>query len=90
VYINGLETASRTGLPALAYDAAAIPVTIGSDLAANVSSSRFYGRIDDIALCNRALTRNEIFDIYNADIAGRHVSRPYFTTPPACLQRQWD
>jgi len=51
----------------LVYDAASLPVSIGSDWAFNVSSARFNGRIDDLALYDRALTEYEIRDIYSAD-----------------------
>ena len=39
----------------------------------------FNGRIDEVAIYNRALTQNEIWDIYNAFL-WKDVSQPYFTT----------
>jgi Concanavalin A-like lectin/glucanases superfamily/Divergent InlB B-repeat domain/Putative Ig domain len=81
LYVNGAEVASKGGLGALVYDATPIPVTIGSDWAANKSNSRFNGLIDEVAIYNRALTSNEIADIYNADFVGKNITQPYFTTP---------
>ena len=72
---------AQTELGALVYDAAAVPVTIGSDWARTLSSARFNGRIDEVALYNRALTADEVLGIYNADFLGKDFSRPYFTSP---------
>ena len=55
-------------------------MTIGSDWAFNVSSSRFNGRVDEVSLYNRALTTNEVAGIYNADVVGKNVKQPYFTS----------
>jgi Concanavalin A-like lectin/glucanases superfamily/Putative Ig domain/Divergent InlB B-repeat domain len=81
LYVNGAEVGSQGGLGALVYNATPIPVTIGSDWAANKSNSRFNGLIDEVAIYNRALTSNEIADIYNADFVGKNITQPYFTTP---------
>jgi hypothetical protein len=81
LYVNGRQVASQGGLGALVYDPAAVPVTIGSDWASNASSARFNGRLDEVAIYNRALTNDEIWDIYNADVAGKNVANPYFTSP---------
>jgi hypothetical protein len=81
IYVNGAEAASSGGLGALVYDAAVVPVTIGSDWASNVSSARFNGRIDEVSLYNRALTADEILGIYNADFLGKNFLQPYFTSP---------
>lgn len=80
LYVNGAEVASRGELRALVYDAAPVPVTIGSDWTSNASSARFNGRIDEVALYNRALTPDEVFGIYNADFLGKSFSQPYFTS----------
>jgi hypothetical protein len=77
-YLRWLEHAISN---ALVYDAAPVPVTIGSDWASNVSSARFNGRIDEVALYNRALTADEVLSIWNADVVGKDFSQPYFTSP---------
>ena len=81
LYVNGAQLASRNELRALVYDAAPVPVTIGSDWASNASSAPFNGRIDEVALYNRALTADEVLSIYNADFLGKNFSQPYFTSP---------
>jgi hypothetical protein len=81
LYVSGAEVASSGGFGPLVYDPALVPVTIGSDWANDSSSSRFNGRIDEVALYNRALTADEIFSIYNADFVGKNFSQPYFTSP---------
>jgi hypothetical protein len=81
LYVNGAQVASQERLGALLYDANPIPVTIGSDWAFNVSNSRFHGLVDELAIYNRALTINEVLDIYNADFTGKDFTRPYFTSP---------
>ena len=87
LYVNGVQVASQGGLGALAYDPAPVPVTIGADWAFNAPADVFTGWVDEVSLYDRALTRDEILDIYNADIAGKNHSAPYFTTnsplPPA-------
>jgi hypothetical protein len=81
LYVNGAEVASSGGLGPLVYDAAPVPVTIGSDFASNESGNLFKGRIDEVAFYNRALTVDEILSIYNADFVGKNFSQPYFTSP---------
>jgi hypothetical protein len=84
LYVNGAKVAEikrSDFLGPLVYDAAPVPVTIGSDWANNVSSDRFNGRIDEVALYNRALTAGEVLSIYNADFVGKDFSQPYFTLP---------
>jgi hypothetical protein len=81
LYVNGVEVASNDEFGPLVYDAAPVPVTIASDWAFNTSNARFNGRIDELALYNRALTADEILSIYNADFAGKNFSQPYFTSP---------
>ena len=80
LFVNGMLVAARdeSGDP-LIYDA--VPVTIGADLAGNVSGARFNGRIDEIALYHRALDAVDVAAIYNADRVGKSVSPPYFTSP---------
>lgn len=82
LYVNGAQAAVSDQLfDALVYDAAPVPVTIGSDWANNVSIDLFIGRIDELALYNRALTADEVASIYNADFLGKNFLQPYFTSP---------
>jgi len=96
LYINGTLVGKVTGSPAtfrlgpLEYDPAPVPVTIGSDWLRSlfdpdwenhIISSPFHGRIDEVALYNRALTVDELLSIWNADFMGKDFSRPYFTSP---------
>ena len=81
LYVNGTQVAESEQLRALAYDAAPVPVTIGSVWENNASGYRFNGRIDEVALYNRALTADEVFGIYNAGSLGKNFSQPYFTSP---------
>lgn len=74
LYVNGVEVASTVEAGALVYDPAPVPVTIGCDWANNTSIARFHGRIDEVAIYNRALTADEILGIYNADFAGKKFS----------------
>jgi hypothetical protein len=85
LYVNGALVASRGGVRALVYDTTAVPVTIGSDWAVGASSALFSGRVDELTIYDRALTPNEIFDIYNADLAGKDLTQPYFTSPSRLL-----
>lgn len=82
IYVNGQEVASRSGLGALTYDAASVPVTIGNDWVSNAPSTAdlFLGLVDEVSLYDRALTAAEIMSIYNADVLGKNVTSPYFTS----------
>jgi hypothetical protein len=79
LYVDGLQVASQGGLGPIAY--APVPVGIGATWQTNSPTQLFSGSIDEVSLYNRALTCDEIFDIYNADIAGKNATAPYFTTP---------
>jgi Concanavalin A-like lectin/glucanases superfamily/Divergent InlB B-repeat domain/Putative Ig domain/Immunoglobulin I-set domain len=79
LYVNGAQVASKGGLGELDYPAP-VPVTIGADWTANAPTDVFTGLVDEVSLYNRALTCDEIFDIYNADVAGKNVTAPYFTS----------
>jgi hypothetical protein len=81
LYINGGLAVQTAGLGPLYYDPAAVPVTIGSDWAANASSDRFTGRLDEVSLYGRALTGGEIAAIASAGRLGKGLTQPYFTTP---------
>jgi hypothetical protein len=78
LYVNGIQVASQGGFGALLY--APVPVGIGATWQNNIPTDLFTGFIDEVSLYGRALTCDEIFDIYNADIAGKNVTAPYFTT----------
>ena len=80
LYVNGTQVGSQGGLGALIYDPAPVPVTIAATWANNAPAGLFTGMIDEISLYRRALTYSEIFDIYNADVAGKNVAAPYFRT----------
>jgi hypothetical protein len=81
LYVNGAQMASQGGLGALVYDAAAVPVTIGSDWAFNTSNARFNGRVDEVSLYRRALSSDEIFSIVDAGSAGKRATGPYINSP---------
>jgi hypothetical protein len=81
LYVNGAQVAWQGGLGAFVYDTAPLPVTIGADWTSNAPSDFFNGLIDEVSLYNRALTGNEIADIYNADSLGKNVMQPYFSSP---------
>ncbi len=81
IYVNGVEVNSDRFLGPLVYDPAAVPVTIGSDWAANASTERFTGRIDEVSLYDRLLSAAEIAAIQASGPAGKAATQPYFTTP---------
>ena len=73
IYVNGVEAASQAESGPLAYNPTApVPLTIGSD---RLGNALFNGRIDEVALYDRALAADEILDIYNADFLGK--AQPY-------------
>jgi Concanavalin A-like lectin/glucanases superfamily/Divergent InlB B-repeat domain/Immunoglobulin I-set domain/Putative Ig domain len=80
LYVNGVEVVSKTGIPALVYDPAPVPVTIGADWESNVPFALFNGSIDEVTIYDRALTFNEITDVYNADHLGLNIRQLYFTS----------
>jgi hypothetical protein len=81
IYVNGSQVVSGEVSAALVYDAAPVPVTIGSDWTNNATNARFNGRIAEVGLYGRALTADEILGIANADSLGKQFSQPYFTSP---------
>ena len=81
LYVNGAEVASQKQLKALFYGAAPVPITIGSEWSNNTGGRFFKGRIDEVALYNRALTADEVYSIYAADFLGKNLSQPYLTSP---------
>ncbi len=81
LYVNGGLAVRTAGLGPLYYDPAVVPVTIGSDWAANASSDRFTGRLDEVSLYGRALSGGEIAAISSAGWLGKTLTQPYFTTP---------
>ena len=85
LFVNGTQVASAGTVRGIIY--APVLVTIGADWGKDGPANLFTGFIDEVSLYDRALSADEIFDIYNADIAGKNVAAPYFTTdsplPPA-------
>jgi len=85
LFVNGTQVASQDVVGGLVY--APVPVGIGATWQNNAPADPFTGLIDEVSLYDRALSGDEIFDIYNAGIAGKNVAAPYFTTasplPPA-------
>lgn len=73
LYIDGADAVSHRGLGALVYDAAAVPVTIGSDWA-NVPGELFNGRVDEVSLYRRAFSSAEIFSLADAGTAGKSTA----------------
>lgn len=73
IYVNGVEVANKPQTGTI--DASTAPVVIGRNA---VSSAAFQGGIDEIALYNRALSANEIRDIYSVGNGGKYklVSNP--------------
>jgi len=81
LYINGVEVASQGGRGSVVYDAAEVPITIGAGFTMNAPTNFFNGSVDEAAIFDRALTTDEVSDIYNADFLGKDVTRPYFLSP---------
>ena len=65
-YINGIvvDSAPRTG----SLQTSSIPLRFGRRGGAGSYNNWFSGKIDDIAIWNRALTQCEILDLYNAQL----------------------
>ena len=87
LYVNGIQVASQGGLGPHAYDPVPTPVTIGASWYRNAAHDLFTGLIDEISLYDRALTFDEIFDIYHADAGGKNATAPYFTTRSPLLAK---
>jgi hypothetical protein len=86
IFVDGAEVIARAAPGALDYEHSSGIVTIGmrcvsEDVGTAVDC--FIGRIDELAIYDRALTQNEVADIYGADIKGKNVSVPYFTSSSA-------
>ena len=81
LFVNGVEVASQSGLSALVYDGAPVPVTIGCGLARNAPRDMFTGRVDEVSVYRRALSPDEIFALFEAGSAGKSGTGPYFTSP---------
>ncbi len=75
IYFNGLNVGSINA-PFQLGNANNIPVLFGHCYDPNniVSSQRFNGKIDDIGIWNRALTEQEILDLYNGNICYENVT----------------
>jgi len=69
-YINGVVASGQT-LRSIGYDNH--PVVIGGDIDNGSVSFLLNGGVDEAAIYNRALTRDEIATIYNAGAAGKQL-----------------
>jgi hypothetical protein len=78
LYVNGRQVAAQSFPFAIFYTP--VPVGIGATWQNNTPTDLFNGVIDEVSIYDRALTCDEIFDIYNADLAGKNATAPYFTT----------
>lgn len=67
IYVNGVEVGRKAQTGAI--DAVTAPVVIGRNV---FNGSGFSGGIDEISLFNRALTANEIRDIYYTQSGGKY------------------
>ena len=82
LYVNGSLAASASGYTALAYDTPTVPLLIGAGLNSGVPTFRWNGKIDEAAIYNRALTVNEVEQVYRAGAAGKRDLGPRFSTTP--------
>jgi hypothetical protein len=78
VYVNGVFQSSAPVDPDYVGDAA--DVQIGGDICCG--GENFPGLIEDVSIYNRALTSNEIANIYNAGSAGKCTDLPVITLGP--------
>ena len=67
IYVNGVEVGNKAQTGAI--DAVTAPLLIGRNA---VNNAAYQGGIDEIALYNRALTANEIRNVYNAQSGGKY------------------
>lgn len=75
LYVNGASVAAGTANKTINYDTH--PVLLGADLENGALSLFLNGLVDEAAIYNRALTRDEIVAIYNAGPAGKQLLTPY-------------
>jgi hypothetical protein len=81
------STRQPVRLGPLDYGAGTPPVTIGSDFGTGSGPGPgkpvdfFTGRLDEVALYDRALRSYEVWEIYSAGDAGKTAVAPYFTSP---------
>jgi hypothetical protein len=75
IYFNGLNVGSINA-PFQLGNANNIPVLFGHCYDPNniLSSQRFNGKIDDVGIWNRALTEQEILDLYNGNICYENIT----------------
>jgi hypothetical protein len=80
LYLNNTTVASGLTDRSVGYDNQ--PLLLGCD-GENGSRDWFVqGRIDEAALYDRALTATEVASLYNASVAGKTTSGPYFISVP--------
>jgi hypothetical protein len=66
IFLNGQLDTIINGLPFYSCNSTTTQLQIGSSHS-SPPEGRFFGYLDDIAIWNRALTPQEIFDLYNAN-----------------------
>ncbi|HUL51199.1 MAG TPA: LamG-like jellyroll fold domain-containing protein, partial [Candidatus Nitrosotalea sp.] len=80
LYLDGVAVA--TGLSNRSIDYDDHPVLLGADIQNSSQNLVLYGRIDEAAIYNRALSPPEIASLHNAGSAGKTAVGPYIDTPP--------
>ena len=77
LYIDGIQIATTFFNVSIPYDDH--PLLIGRGNVNGDPNFFLAGRIDEPSIYDRALTADEIFDLFQADL--KDFSRPYFTSP---------
>jgi hypothetical protein len=72
IYINGEVAFSGSTVPTGWPTTNTLPLIIGKDIPGYVDYAN--GRIDDIGIWNRALTQEEITDLYNANLCYEYIT----------------
>ena len=83
VYRNGLQVASTAYSGALFTPPQAL--SIGAKIVGASTDSHWQGLIDDVALWNRALSANEIYNLFAAGSAGLDITNATPPVPPTAL-----
>jgi uncharacterized repeat protein (TIGR01451 family) len=74
LYLDGASAGSAAATPAIGYDTH--PLLIGADIDNESLISFFPGRIDEVAIYNRALSSTEIQSVYGAGTFGKCYAAP--------------
>lgn len=80
LYVDGVQRASAVTNQVIGYDTH--PLTIGAEFENQAIQFFFAGKIDEISLYSRALSRSAIQAIYDAGAAGKCSGPP---PPPTCV-----